>query len=67
MDKHEKDRIAKIVDLLLEVIKDRDSVYKWLSSKNQAFNNKSPFDLIKSGDYETVENAVYYLRSGTAG
>ena len=56
-------RLEKIVEGLARVMK-KDFIATWLSSPNEACEGKAPLDLLAEGDYESVEDLVYFLEAG---
>jgi DNA-binding transcriptional regulator YiaG len=62
-------RVAAILEGLAQVIR-RTYVAIWLVQPNDACKEigaHAPLDLFKCGDYEAVEDMVFYLESGSPG
>jgi hypothetical protein len=55
--------VVKIFHGLGRVMK-KDFVVTWLNSPNDACERRTPMDLLAEGDYETIEDIVYFLEAG---
>jgi hypothetical protein len=56
-------RLEQIVEGLARAMK-KDFIPTWLRSPNDACEGKAPLDLLAEGDYESVEDLVYFLEAG---
>src|SRR5437879_6324030 len=56
-------RVGKILQGLGRVMK-KNFIATWLSSPNDACEQHTPMDLLGKGDYETIEDIVYFLEAG---
>jgi DNA-binding transcriptional regulator YiaG len=56
-------RLEKIIEGLSRAMK-KDFISTWLRSPNDACEGKAPLDLLAEGDYESVEDLVYFLEAG---
>ena len=56
-------QLEKIIEGLSRVMK-KDFIRTWLTNQNDACEGKSPLDLLAKGDYESVEDLVYFLEAG---
>jgi putative toxin-antitoxin system antitoxin component (TIGR02293 family) len=57
-------RLARIVDLAVEMIGERDKALRWMSNSNTALAGESPFDMLRTepgtADVERVLYAIGY-------
>jgi DNA-binding XRE family transcriptional regulator len=56
-------KIAKILDGLARVMKE-EYIPTWLASSNDACDGRTPVACLKGGDFQTVEDLVYFLQAG---
>lgn len=56
-------RVGQILKGLARVMK-KDFISTWLSHPNDACEGRSPVDFLEEGDYETIEDLVYFLEAG---
>jgi len=56
-------RLKKIVEGLAGVMK-KKFIPTWLRTPNDGCEGKAPLDLLAEGDYEYVEDLVYFLEAG---
>jgi putative toxin-antitoxin system antitoxin component (TIGR02293 family) len=57
-------RIARIADLAVEMIGEREKALRWMKSSNEALDGESPFDMMRTepgaADVERVFYAIGY-------
>jgi transcriptional regulator with XRE-family HTH domain len=61
------DRVARILEGLARVMR-RTFIPTWMAQPNDACKEmgaRTPLELFERGDYETLEDMVWYLESGT--
>src|SRR5665213_93906 len=56
-------KVEKILNRLARVMK-TDYIPTWLTSPNNACDGRTPAACLKDGDYQTVEDLVYFLQAG---
>lgn len=56
--------LEKIKFALSEVIRE-ENVENWINSKNKAFNDEKPIDLINQGRQDEIWQMIYFLKSGS--
>lgn len=56
--------LEKIKFALSEVIRE-ENVENWMNSKNKAFNDEKPIDLINQGRQDEIWQMIYFLKSGS--
>jgi len=56
-------RLAGILTALARVMK-KSFIPTWLTSPNDACEGRAPADLLAQGDYESIEDIVYFLEAG---
>jgi DNA-binding transcriptional regulator YiaG len=56
-------RLENIVAGLSRVMK-KGFIPTWLTSPNDACERKTPLDLLAKGDYESVQDLIYFLEAG---
>ena len=64
-------RIVSVVELLKKLTRamPRESIAAWLNNPNDACRSagvQTPGDLMERGRYDKIEEAIYFLESGTA-
>jgi transcriptional regulator with XRE-family HTH domain len=56
-------RLGGILEGLARVMK-KSFIPTWLASPNDACKGRTPVDLLEEGQYETIEDMVYFLEAG---
>ena len=56
-------KVEKILDGLVRVMK-KAYIPTWLTTANDACDGRTPADCLQDGDYETIEDLVYFLQAG---
>ena len=56
-------RVEEILKGLARVMK-KDFIATWLTRPNDACEGRSPVNFLEEGDYETIEDLVYFLEAG---
>ena len=56
-------RLEGILAGLARVMK-KTFIATWLTSPNDACEGRSPADLLATGEYEAIEDIVYFLEAG---
>jgi hypothetical protein len=56
-------RLAGILEGLARVMK-KSFIPTWLASPNDACKGRTPVDVLEAGQYETIEDLVYFLEAG---
>lgn len=60
------DRLEELKQDLAEVIQ-KEFIDTWLQTPNRAFDNRTPLDLIRSGEALLIRRMIHELRSGQPG
>jgi DNA-binding transcriptional regulator YiaG len=56
-------RLGRILEGLARVMK-RSFIPTWLASPNDACKGRTPVDLLEEGNYNTIEDMVYFMEAG---
>lgn len=64
LDKAQKEFFDRLYYDLRKLMKNEKAVLPWMIEGNPAFDNKTPFQLIKERQYKRLESALYHLRTG---
>lgn len=57
-------RCTNLIKKELEGVMKKDFVETWLKTPNNAFEGKTPLEIISEGNQEKIQAMIYYIKSG---